>query len=397
MSLGAFLRLGWIGRVRIVAYSRILAFVSLISVYPHFLSALGPDGSDFLAFWSAGKMTLAGEAAQAYDRFQLAHVQAAVGRTDVFAFVNPPPFLLAIWPLGFLDYPTAWIVWTIVTYLAWLVTTRRLYPRLAWPIAAYPGALVAAWHAQTGFVTSALQAGAAAWLREKPLRAGLCIGALIVKPQLAVLFPVALLAGRHWRAIAGAAIGVIGLMLAAWAVFGTATILAYPQSFEVSTILLSTSGDAFFLRQVTVYSQLRLFAPDLVAWGVQALVSAGMIVLVWRAWSARGAADGALDGKLALLFAATPLATPYLFAYDLPFLAIPTCWLIARRGPGVQGWWRPVLLFFYLAPLVVRAMALPVGINPMPLVSAAMVWLIWRELRAPSGRNALTEGHVHPV
>lgn len=384
MTLGEFLRLGWLDRRRVVAYSAILAFASLISIYPFFVAAMGLQGSDFLAFWSAGTMAIAGQAAQAYDPAMLGQIQAEVGQSDVFAFVNPPPLLLAIWPLGLLDYPAAWIAWTAVTYLMWLLVTRRLYPALAWPIAAFPGALVAAWHAQTGFLTSALQAGAAGWLRDRPLRAGLCIGALIVKPHLAVLFPIALLAGQQWRAITGAALSVSGLALLVWAVFGTNAILAYPRAWQVSNYLLATGDADFFMRQVTVYSQLRLFVDAAVATGVQVAVTAWVVVLVWRAW----AAAGPLDGKLALLFAATPLATPYLFSYDLPFLAIPVCWLIARHGRGVSGWWRPALLLLYLSPLLARALALPLGINLMPAVLTAMVWLIWRELRRPECPSA---------
>jgi hypothetical protein len=83
------------------------------------------------------------------------------------------------------------------------------------------------------------------------------------------------------------------------------------------------------------------------------------------------------------LFAATPLATPYLFSYDLPFLIMPLCWLVeTERVRGFPGWSRTWLLLLYLSPLLARAMALPVGMNPMPMVSGATVWWIWRQLNA---------------
>lgn len=380
-SLTGFLRLRWLGRKRVVAYSAILALGSLISLYWFFRQAMGPQGSDFLAFWSAGRLAVEGNASAAYDPALLGRVQAEVGRSDVFAFVNPPPLLLGIWPLGLLSYPAAWIAWVGVTYAVWLLTTRRLYPRLSWPIAAFPGALVAAWHAQTGFLTSAIQAAAAGWLGKRPFCAGLCIGALIVKPHLAVLFPVALLAGRQWRAIAGAAVSVAGLLLLAWLVFGTGTMLAYPQSWRVSTYLLETGSDAFFLRQTTVYAMFRVFFGSQCATLLQGVATIGAAGATWLAWSRP---HGSVEGKLALLFAATPLATPYLFSYDLPFLIIPICWLIASsRDDEFGGWRRPVLLALYFSPLLTRAMALPLGINPMPLVSVALVWMVWRRLGSP--------------
>lgn len=379
----AFLQLCWLGRERVVAYSVILAFACLASMYFLFRQAMGPQGSDFLAFWSAGRMAVAGHAAGAYDPAALGAVQAGLGRHDVFAFVNPPPLLLAVWPLGLMDYPAAWIAWVAVTYLLWLLATRQLYPRLGWPIAAFPGALVAAWHAQTGFLTGAMQAGAAGLLRNRPFSAGLCIGALIVKPHLAVLFPIALLAGRQWRAIAGAACSVAGLVLLAWLIFGTETMLAYPKSWAVSDYLLRTGNDAFFLRQTTVYAMGRLYLGSHWATILQAIATCAAAGMTWLAWSR----PGPVDGKLALLFAATPLATPYLFSYDLPFLAIPVCWLVGcRKAEDLAGWSKPVLLALYLSPLAARAMALPLGINPMPLVSIAMVWLVWRKLGEPAVR-----------
>lgn len=340
---------------------------------------MGADGSDFLAFWSAAQLVRSGAAELIYDPAALLAVQATVGRQDVFAFVNPPPLLLGIWPLGYLDYPIAWVVWVAATYGLWVLATRRLYPALAWPIAAFPGALVAAWHAQTGFLTSAWQSAAAKWLGEKPFRAGLCVGALIVKPHLAVLIPVALLAGRQWRAIAGAAASVVGLLAISWFVFGTATMLAYPRAWSVSEYLLRTGDATFFLRQTTIYAMARVAFSAGAAAVLQGIASALMVALIWTAWSKQGS----LEGKLALLFAATPLATPYLFSYDLPFLVIPICWLAQRwRQQDLGNWSRPILLGLYLAPLLTRAFTLPLGINLMPAVSIAMVWLVWRGIAA---------------
>lgn len=380
-----FLQLRWLGRTRVRAYSIILALVSAVSMIWMFQRAMGPDGSDFQAFWSAGRLVLSGAAAGAYDPAVIAGVQARAGLRDVFAFVNPPPLLLAVWLLGLLEYPVAWLAWVAATYSAWLLVTRRLAPELTWPIAAFPGALVAAWHAQTGFFTSIFQALAALWLRERPFCAGLSIGVLIVKPQLALLFPVALLAAGLWRVIAGAAVSVTGLLLLSWLFLGTETMLAYPKSWAVSDYLLRTGSDAFFLRQSTPYAMVRVAAGHNSALAVQAAATLAMAALIWRIW----ARPGPYEGKLALLFAATPLATPYLFSYDLPFLIIPLCWLVREhRRAALGNWERPVLLALYLSPLVARAMALPASLNPMPLALLVLVGLIWRRLEQPGAQTA---------
>lgn len=369
-----FFRLQWLGHARVRAYAIILGVCSLASMPWMFADAMKPGGSDFIAFWSASRMILEGHASEIYDPTSLGELQLRVAYADIVPFVHPPQFLLAIWPLGYLEYPAAWLVWTAVTYAFWLITTRRLFPILSWPIAAFPAALVALWHAQTGFLTSAIQAIIAKQLRDRPFLAGLCVGLLIIKPHLAILIPFALLASRSWSAIAGAVLSITGTSFLSLVLFGASPWLAYPSSWAVSQYLVETGSEAFFLRQVTVYAMFRVWGWPEIAAVAQGMVTLTSIIVIWKAWSSQGP----LDGKIALLFALTPLATPYLFSYDLPFLIIPVAWLIQRSQ---QEWSRPLLVALYFAPLACRAIALPAGINPMPLFCIAMAVWIYSLLR----------------
>ncbi|MFC0590346.1 glycosyltransferase family 87 protein [Novosphingobium aquiterrae] len=377
-TAGGFLELRWLSGWRVAGYARVLLLASIVAVGFALRAALGSDGSDFLAFWSAGKLVLAGRPAAAYDLAATGAIQAELGRPEVFAFVNPPPFLLALWPLGALSFPVAWTVWVAATYLLWLAVTRPLAGRHGWPLAAYPGALIAATHAQTGFVTSAFQAGVARLLERRPIAAGLCLGALIVKPHLAVLFPFALAADRRWKAFVAAGVGVVLWLGVAWVLLGSETMLAYRKSWEVSRFLMREDDAVFFLRQATVYAQFRAWGLPTAATIAQALATLAAIATTWRGWSGKSP----LDGKIALLFALTPLATPYLFNYDLPFLAVPTLWLVAReaRRPG-HRFARLELLALYLAPVLARAAALPLHVNLTPLVCLWMAWRVWQRMR----------------
>lgn len=377
-SAGRFLELRWLSGWRVAGYAQVLLLASILATGFALKAALGPDGSDFLAFWSAGKLVLAGHPAAAYDLAATGAIQAEVGRHDVFAFVNPPPFLLALWPLGALSFPVAWIAWVIATYLVWLAVMRPLAGRHAWPLAAYPGALLAATHAQTGFLTSALQAGVARLLERRPLLAGLSLGALVIKPHLAVLFPFALAADRRWTAFFAAGAGVVLWLVLAWALLGTETMLTYRSSWEVSRVLMRADDPVFFLRQVTVYAQFRAWGLPTLASAAQVLATLAAVALTWRGWAGRGP----LLGKLALLFALSPLATPYLFTYDLPFLVMPTLWLAgeAARRPG-HRFERLELLALYLAPALARVAALPLHVNLTPLVCGWMAWRVWQRIR----------------
>ena len=102
------------------------------------------------------------------------------------------------------------------------------------------------------------------------------------------------------------------------------------------------------------------------------LAMLGLVVLSWRRFKGDALATGALT------LAATALASPYLFNYDLPFLVLPVLWLV-REGlrEGFRSWEKLLLVALWFAPYATRAVALPLGLNLMPLASALLVWLIW--------------------
>jgi len=385
-----WLRLDWLGATRVRAYSQILLLVSILSFYISYKQVTGATGSDFLAFWSAGRLAVAGMAGKVYDIGATAAVQATLGRHDVFAFVNPPPFILFAVPLGLVGFIPAWVGWIASTWSAWLLASRRQDRTLSWPIAAFPGALVAGWHAQTGLLTGALMTWAANMLRSRPALAGVLIGTLVIKPQLALLFPVALIAGGYWRTVWAAAAAVAGWLLLTALLLGWGPLLNYPKSWQVSRFLMETGDTAFFLRQCTVYAAVRVAISPVAGVIAQIAATAGVAFATWRVWS--GQAE--LNGKLAFLFAAIPLATPYLFNYDLPFLVFPIVWLIGMARSHPRGSWeRPLLMCFYFAPLWTRAIALPLGANLGPWIELVMLAAVWRRLR-PVRSTALRDPPV---
>jgi len=377
-----FWRLEWLSSDRVRAYSRMLFVALLILLAKPFSDAIGKAGSDFYAFWAAGKLVVAGHAASAYDPATIGAVQATTGWHEIMAFVNPPAMLPIVAPLGLLPFAAAWIVWVAVTWTLWFLAARRLAPKLGWPIAAWPSGALAAGHAQTGLFTGSLFAFAAHALERRPFMAGLALGALVIKPHLAILVPLALLAGGQWRAIAGAACSAVGMTALAVLLFGTNVLSAYPQSWEVSRQLMGEPTQVFLLRMATVFAQVRLFMPNGPAMAVQIVVSLAVAVVVWRRWRS----PGPLDGKLALLAAGTALATPYLFNYDLPFLIVPLVWLACQSASrGWPAYDKLLLAGLYLGTYTARAFALPLGINLTPLVALCLFVLVARRTACPAG------------
>lgn len=100
-----------------------------------------------------------------------------------------------------------------------------------------------------------------------------------------------------------------------------------------------------------------------------------------------------------MLVAANPLATPYLSRYDLPLLVLPTIWLAAQeRWSPERGWRRLQVMGFYLAPLLTRALALPLGANLMPCVSILMLEAVCRRASLSAEGDVLpAERKFHPT
>ncbi|SMQ69349.1 Protein of unknown function [Altererythrobacter xiamenensis] len=366
----------WLDATRVRGYSRIVLLGYVAGLVWFYHLALTTSGSDFQAFWGGARAVLEFGPTAAYDLDAQRQIQSGLGPGEVFPFINPPPFLFVVLPFGFLGYPLAWIVWVVLGFAIWATIAIRAFPRL-WPLAiAFPGTFLAAIHAQNGFVTGALLIAGTALVTRRPWLAGLAIGALVIKPHLALLAPFWLAAGQKWDAFVAAAISAIALTGMSLLVFGVESLEAMRESLTVTGELLQDTPDEFYLRMVTVYGQVRLYFGEgaaLAVSGVVTLAMIGLVMLSWRRFDGDDQASGAL------FLAAIPLATPYLFSYDLAFLVIPLMWLTwdnLKRGFG--PWDKLILLALFFSPLAVRALALPLQLNLMPLVSIAMVWLIWQ-------------------
>jgi hypothetical protein len=366
----------WIDHERVAGYARIVLAAELAFLaYGH--ATTWRQGTDLVAFWSAGRLAVHGHAAAAYDFAAVAADQAAQGFPDVSPFLNPPPFLALAAPLGWLSYPAALVVWTLATYAAYALAIRWL-PRVAyWPALAFPGVVLSAMAGQNGLLTTALLAGSIGLLPRRQLAAGALMGLMVIKPQLALLAPVAFAAGREWKAFAAAAVtaaAAAGLSL--W-LFGWKTFQAFIAGTEVGGSLFARPELGGKIK--TIYAlALQSGAPGWMAIVVQALAAALAAAAVWRVWRR----NREPLARAAVLAAATPLATPYLLLYDVVFLVLPIVWLGAeglRRGfrPGE----RIVLGVIYVLPVL--ALVAPFA----PIVPTLSLGLVLAVLQRQQARG----------
>ena len=207
----------WIDQDRAVSYLKIL-FVGAILAFLYFYLELNgfigrgiePGASiDFLSFYTAGHMADAGSAEQVYQPAQLYAAEqqiSADAHVTYFGFFYPPTFLLICGLLARLPYVGAYLGWVISTGGLYLLSLRSILrrPSLLLPAAAFPAAVVALGSGQNSFLTTALFGGATALLDRRPALAGALFGALCYKPHFGPQIPVALIAGRQWRAFLAA-------------------------------------------------------------------------------------------------------------------------------------------------------------------------------------------------
>ena len=216
----------------------------------------------------------------------------------------------------------------------------------------------------------------------RPILAGVLLGLLTYKPHLGLLFPVALIAGRHWRVFVSAAVAAMLLAAASWLAFGTECWQAFFASIGHSEQAFLSQGHGDWRKLQTAFGLMRtLGSSEALAWTVQAaisLITAGAIALLWRR-------DGAQEIKSAALGCGVLLATPYLYAYDLVVLALPLAFLF-RLG-RTHGFLRHELAGIGLACLLVLIfpfVKLPVGFGAVLVVAA----LIARRALAPRATEA---------
>jgi len=340
-----------------------------------------PLGTDFLAFWSAARLALAGTPEAAWNIARIGAYERAAMPVDpgVSSFLYPPAFLILCMPFGLLPYFAALPLWLMLTGGAYLMAIRLWLVRhkgALITVAAFPAVLTNIGHGQNGFLTAALLGGGLALLDRRPWIGGALLGALIIKPHMALALPVLLIAGAHWRSILSALISATALCAASLLMFGTRSWTAFVNGASLGRAILD-QGLVPPEKMVSIFAAMRvLHEPVALAYAAQLSVALGAGALL--AWVARRRST-APGGTAALAAAATLLMSPFLLDYDLTALAIPLAWLFSeglRRGFAT---WEKILLGAgYVLPLLSRTLAFSTGVPVAPFILSALMLAVAR-------------------
>lgn len=360
---------GWIGVAARPATYAVL-FVATLALAAN---VTNPFAMDFVSYWAAGVLTLDGNPAASYDYALHRAVELqVVPLQGGMPFPYAPPYLLLVAPFALLPYSMAVIVWVLITLAGYLYSVRRLAPQGGWVAMSFPPVLTNAVMGQNAFLTCGLMAGGMSLLTCRPFVAGLVLGGLILKPQLGMVLPFVLIAGREWRAFWGAAVSSSGLLALGAAVFGFGAYQAWLAQAPLYTQIV-TDGLVGWHKTASVYAALRLAGADgATATAVHMIVAILAISAASLVWY-RSRDIGARAGSLA---AATALASPYLYGNDTLILVLAFLWLASKPGQRValaliwllslagflQNWWGEVFT-----------------LNLIPLVSIALLTMVCRQ------------------
>jgi hypothetical protein len=300
-----------------LSVAAMLAGAAMNLAGPSGIAALpGVGDSDFDMFHVVARLALAGRIAEAYDLDAMLAAQTAMGGVPrAMTWTYPPPFDLALAPLGALGREAAYLVFAGLSLALYMYGVARLAGRLTGLVlfAALPAAFMSASSGQNGLILAGLLALAcAALLRGRPRRAGLPLGLLVVKPHLGLGLGLWCLAAGRWRALAAATAIAALACAASVAAFGPglwATFLA--ATGEAGAQLAAGAYPTH--RMASLHAALTsLGLPHAAAVTVQtgaALAGAVAVAAAARRLAPRPA--------LALALLTTPVFSPYLYDYDL--------------------------------------------------------------------------------
>lgn len=338
-----------------------------------------PAGGDFINLWSAGRLVLEGRLSEIYRpdafmAFQFSFVHAPIGHR-IWAY--PPHSLLLAAPFALFDYFSALLIWSAagLAVLGWGCRRLGLGAMETAIVLLSPASLLCLYYGQTGNFTAGLLLLALSARQGRDFTAIGAAAMLTIKPQMGFLLPFFWLAERRWAALiwTSAIVATIGALTLAWPGAHLWTDYVGLTLGELSG--LERHGSGPFMSMIpSIFMALRILTGDgdlAILLHLLAVIPI-LVFALWRLWRL----DDPLR-RVALVLAASVLATPYIHNYDLSLLVVAGLLLLRRFPPGRRGE-LPVALLVGLMlalPQLVVLFSL-VGLPIAPLLMLPLLFLV---------------------
>jgi alpha-1,2-mannosyltransferase len=381
---------------RVRAHGLILA-LCLWSVYawnvatPGLIDRAGNlKGTDFLHFYTLGSLALAHRGADLYNmdaQSQLAAQRVPAASGIRYLPLYPPQVSIFFVPFARLSHSLALIFWLTLSsliygvccYALWRACPNLRQQKLTIVILAL--AFPAFWHLIAWGQTSALALACFtvaffALRGRREFLAGLALGCLTFKPQLALATALVFVVTLNWKVIAGALLSATTQLAAACLYYGPGplrewmhTLLNLPSLLpQLEPRLYQTHSLRTFWTMLIPWS-----AASLVLYVITALLVSALTIACWRSRLP-------LTLRYSALLLATVLLAPHLTVYDLVilapvFLLLPD-WIVSQPDQAATRHFRLLLYLAFVLPLL-GPLAHWTHLQLSVPVMAALVFGIW--------------------
>jgi len=321
-------------------------------------------GTDFLAYFSAGKIILMGRSADLYDLSLLTSLQQSIFGSSTpgfYPYLYPPHYAFFMAPFALLPYNAAYLAWVVVGVIClwlsikWLGIHKPL-PIFLFSLTWFPVFSVVSFGQNSFFSLAIFCLTYYLWRKNKHLPAGLVFSLLLFKPQFLVFVGFLWLLDwkRSWKALLGLGIGVIFQLAMNVLLFPEASLsyLRYAQSSIVNFMFIkefpiwnSFSVQAFWLALLPG-------APNVakILFYICVVIGIYFFIVFWKK----------NRRVLSVMFASSILllvwCIPYIFVYDWTLLLIPAILLWNNLGQ-FRSTWRVVFSILWIAGLIESPLA----------------------------------------
>src|SRR5258706_805356 len=358
-------------------------------------------GTDFLHFYTLGSLALAHRGVDLYNleaQSDLAAQRVPVAAGITYLPLYPPQVSIFFAPFARLSYSCSLILWLTLSALIYGVCCYAIWracPNLhnhKVTVSILALAFPAFWHLIAWGQTSALAllcftfAFFALRARHEFL-AGLALGFLIFKPQLALTAALVFVFTLHWKLIGGALLSATAQLTAAWLYYGLGPIRAWMRMlFDVPSLLPQLEPRLYQTHSLRTFWTMLISWPPaaLTLYLVTALAVLGLTVICWRSRLP-------LSLRYSALLLATVLVAPHLTVYDLVILApaflLFSDWIIIHPDyPDTPSF--KLLLYLAFALPLCGPLARWTHFQISVPVMAALLYGIWnlgrKSVRAPN-------------
>ena len=357
----------------------ILYFAAIISNLNRVERVESSQYLDFVAYWAAAKLALAGMPLDVFDTNAYFLAQDLPSHYDepIYWFY-PPHFLLLVMPLGALPFSAALIVFALISLIAFGLAIRRIagdtHGMTALALAS-PAVVIGTMIGNASILWAALFAAAIPALAYRDARrAGLLLAAMTIKPHLGFMIPLALIADRAWKTILWAGLGTMVLLVLGTLAFGIEYWRLFLDHIGFASTLMAEGGLPV-QRMTSWYAWFRVLGVTHdQALNIQLGVTILMAIIVVVVWMRR---TTPFDLRAAVLAIAIPLATPYSYHYDMA-LGVIALALLLRSGylrdlPG-----RMIAVLIWIGPLPGVFPQLPVSVAVLgaPILTAGLIYCL---------------------